>query len=335
MSVAAGGPARACQLLQVAEMPVTMVGDEPLVDVALNGRSVRFLVDTGSNVTLLTEAAAQQLGLKPILASGFTAYGVGGSAGVSTAKVRDFKLGTLVAHDFNMIVAGRMGNDRFVGLLGRDVLLKRYDVEMDLANHVIRLFEPKNCHGDEVAYWAKSYSRASIDSGQNGINVEATLNGRRVRAELDSGASRSIVTLDMARTVGVTPKSSGVAEAAKSLGMNGAVQTWTGTFQSLGVGDETVQNAELELADLYRKDQQTATGSYIPTAAVETSGMLLGADFIKAHRIYIARSQGKLYFTYNGGPIFELPPAKAGGGAAASAPPSPGPKTPEAPPSRP
>jgi hypothetical protein len=34
--------------------------------------------------------------------------------------------------------------------------------------------------------------------------------------------------------------------------------------------------------------------------------MLLGADFIRAHRIYIAKSQGKLYFSYNGGPIFQV-----------------------------
>jgi predicted aspartyl protease len=316
MSIVCGGPAKACELAQIAEMPVTMEGNEPLVDVTLDGRSVRFLVDTGSNLTLLTQAAAQQLGLKLIAAPGVTAYAVGGSTGVSTAKVRDFKLGTLVAHDFDMIATGRMRSDRFVGLLGRDVLLTRYDVELDLADHVIRLFKPKDCHGDEVVYWAKTYSLASIDSGAHGIDVEATLNGRRLWARLDSGAGRSFVTLDAARSAGVTPRSSGVVDAGMSVGMGGSVQTWTGTFQTLSVGDETVHNAELDLADLYRRDQEATTGSYIHTDVVETPGMLLGADFIKAHRIYIARGQGKLYFTYNGGRIFDLPKAEAGGGAA-------------------
>jgi hypothetical protein len=42
--------------------------------------------------------------------------------------------------------------------------------------------------------------------------------------------------------------------------------------------------------------------------------MLLGADFIKAHHIYIATRQGKMYFTYNGdGAIFPvLSPHPAG-----------------------
>ncbi len=34
--------------------------------------------------------------------------------------------------------------------------------------------------------------------------------------------------------------------------------------------------------------------------------MLIGADFFLSHRIYVASSQHKLFFTYNGGPVFNL-----------------------------
>jgi len=34
--------------------------------------------------------------------------------------------------------------------------------------------------------------------------------------------------------------------------------------------------------------------------------MLLGADFLRAHRVLVAHSQGKIYFTYIGGPAFQL-----------------------------
>ena len=34
--------------------------------------------------------------------------------------------------------------------------------------------------------------------------------------------------------------------------------------------------------------------------------MLLGADFFLSHRILVSNSQHKLYFTYNGGPVFQL-----------------------------
>ena len=32
--------------------------------------------------------------------------------------------------------------------------------------------------------------------------------------------------------------------------------------------------------------------------------MLLGADFLRSHRVLVANSQRKLYFTYSGGPVF-------------------------------
>ena len=34
--------------------------------------------------------------------------------------------------------------------------------------------------------------------------------------------------------------------------------------------------------------------------------MLLGADFFLSHRVYMASKQDKIYFTYNGGPVFDL-----------------------------
>ena len=34
--------------------------------------------------------------------------------------------------------------------------------------------------------------------------------------------------------------------------------------------------------------------------------MLLGADFLHAHRVLVAHSQRKIYFTYAGGPVFQF-----------------------------
>jgi tetratricopeptide (TPR) repeat protein len=39
--------------------------------------------------------------------------------------------------------------------------------------------------------------------------------------------------------------------------------------------------------------------------------MLIGADFFLSHRIYVAGKQHKLFFTYNGGPVFNLKPSSA------------------------
>ena len=48
--------------------------------------------------------------------------------------------------------------------------------------------------------------------------------------------------------------------------------------------------------------------------------MLIGADFFLSHRIYVASSQSKLYFTYNGGPVFNLATQSAPASGAAAQP---------------
>jgi tetratricopeptide (TPR) repeat protein len=68
-------------------------------------------------------------------------------------------------------------------------------------------------------------------------------------------------------------------------------QTWIAPFDSFKVGDnEEIHHTRLRIGDL---------------SAVDTD-MLLGADFFLSHRVYVASSQHRLYFTYNGGPVFNL-----------------------------
>ncbi len=51
--------------------------------------------------------------------------------------------------------------------------------------------------------------------------------------------------------------------------------------------------------------------------------MLLGADFFRSHRVLISTSHNRVYFTYNGGPVFDVGAAKPVQTAAAT--PNPGP----------
>jgi hypothetical protein len=40
-------------------------------------------------------------------------------------------------------------------------------------------------------------------------------------------------------------------------------------------------------------------------STVEEPNMLLGADFFRSHRVYVAREQRKVYVSYMGGPVFQ------------------------------
>jgi hypothetical protein len=51
----------------------------------------------------------------------------------------------------------------------------------------------------------------------------------------------------------------------------------------------------------------TLMNSPLASAAPPTASKckLIGADFFRAHRVYVARGQAKMYFTYLGGPVFQ------------------------------
>jgi len=131
----------------------------------------------------------------------------------------------------------------------------------------------------------------------------------QVLAALDTGASATTVTREAARKAGVHLESHDVAYVGPSHGLGPkAVETYVAVFPTLNIGDETIKNAKLGIADLFGRDKEIASGSRIPRAAIETPDMLLGMDFFLSHRVYVARSQGKIYFSYLGGPVFRLKP---------------------------
>ena len=61
----------------------------------------------------------------------------------------------------------------------------------------------------------------------------------------------------------------------------------TRPLESFAIGDELIRNPAVRVGDLGGRD------------------MLLGLDFLRAHRVLVSNSQGLVYFTYIGGRVFE------------------------------
>jgi predicted aspartyl protease len=314
----------ACKLGQLAELPVTMRG-APLVPVAINGHATNMLVDTGAWKSSIWRPAAASFGLK-IVSAGITTSGAGGRDDASMVDVRDFTLAGYTVHDLTLYAVGR-GESGFSGLLGED-LLSKLDVEFDLPAGAIRLIDAKGCEGDQVVYWANSYFMLPLvrpPMNTNFIEAEVVVNGHELLALFDSGASSSTITTDAVKRPGMSPEST-PSGAASDRGIAGkSIATEIGTFATVTIGQETIQHAPLRIEDLWGADRTTRTGSLIarsgivdPDSPDREPDLVIGADFFKAHRIFIARNRKALYFTYTGGPIFR-PQPKATPEAAAPA----------------
>jgi predicted aspartyl protease len=332
LATAAVPAAAACKLARVAELQTVGSYYSPLVPVSINGHATTFLVDTGAGQSMIWRKAAEAFHMAIGPARG-TMYGVGGSDVLGTVEVRELSLGGAVVHNISMIASGRGGSEQVAGLLGAD-FLSGFDVEIDLGKKVMRLFKPEDCKGDEVVYWANSYFMVPLVppatpapsklgnfriTNPGWVIAHVSLNGQDALAMFDTGASLSTVSSNLIRRDGIQSETVPIEQSA-AVGIAGkAVPTEVAAFSSLTVGQENLRNARLRIADLWGADKEMHTGSMVAQATFAPADMLIGADFFRAHRVYIAYGQKKMYFTYEGGPIF-LPAVRNPVAAPASAP---------------
>jgi tetratricopeptide (TPR) repeat protein/predicted aspartyl protease len=287
----------ACKLAKMAELPVTMSNSRPVITAKINGRDARFVVDSGTSFSMISEASAEQFDLKLSPAPlGLTVKGVGGAVDPSIATVDVFTFAGTPIHHVEFLVGGSLGRSENAGLLGQN-FFRIGDVEYDLGKGMIRLMRAKGCEHATLAYWVKPsepYSLMDIEAGapqSEHIAGTALINGEKVRVIFDTGAATSLLSLKAAERAGVKPDSQGVVDAGYGGGIGRKrIRTYVGPFSSFKIGDEEIRNTRLRFADFGGDD----------------ADMLIGADFFLSHRIYVASSQHKLYFTYNGGPVFDL-----------------------------
>jgi hypothetical protein len=270
-----------------------------------------MIVDTGAWGTLLFESEARKLGVV-LRRTGAVAYGVGGASDVYSVRVKEFRLGSLSERDADLVVTGQsLGGVQ--GVVGAKFLLQA-DLEFDLPHGKIRFFKPHGCAGDQVVYWGEAYAVAPmIPTQDDQILVQVRVNGAPVVAQMDTGASGSILTTGAAAKAGVRPGSPGVVPAGSTHGLGRApTPIYLGRFTSFSFGEETIKNAELGVADLFVADRATELGTRVPAPVSDQPQMLLGADFFRSHRVFIAREQHRVYASYEGGPVFRAgPPPKA------------------------
>ena len=280
----------------MVELPITMNSLRPTIDAKINNRDAKFLLDSGAFYSMISSATAAEYNLKTVPGPyGLRVTGIGGAADVGVATVKEFSIVGLIIKNLDFLVGGsEVGN---AGLLGQN-FLEKFDVEYDLAAGAIRLFKTEDCGHTRLAYWLtpeQDYSSMPIERIEpmrpHTIGV-AYVNDKKIRVEFDTGAFTSVLSLKAAERAGVRPDSPGVVASgyARCIG-RGMTREYIAPFASFKIGDgEEIKNAKLRIADI----------------ELGEADMLIGADFFISHRIFVANKEGKLFLSYNGGPVFNL-----------------------------
>jgi predicted aspartyl protease len=313
-----------CQIHEEAALAVSVADNRVRTSGTIDGAPtpLRVLVDTGAPFSFLTRAAAQRLALPrytydpqvPV-----RMFAIGGEAHLEKTAVKRLQIGSLVVHDESIFVVDSASEATpdadFV--LAED-LLSRSAVEFDLAHGMIRLLRPEHCEPDQLPYWTSTYSQVELEAPDTPFSqllVQVTVNGRRMRAVLDTGAPTSAITRDAAQTVGVAPWRQGAAPLGRGSSAKGVpIPTWLGTFASFAIGEEQIRNVSLQIADLFGRDTYVPLGSHLHRQVTGLPSLLIGCDFFLAHRMLVLPGARKLLFTYNGGPVFQVTVAGTGAG---------------------
>ena len=109
----------------------------------------------------------------------------------------------------------------------------------------------------------------------------APQDARQVQLERDNWRPAMLVPVKLNGKAATALLSSGTAYSVVSNALA------TPPLENFAIGDELIRNPTLRVGDLGPRD------------------MLLGLDFLRAHRVLVSNSQGRVYFTYIGGRVFE------------------------------
>ena len=283
-----------CQYVQIAKVPIRYTGPglAPSMQAAINDKPATMLVDTGAFSSFLTREGARrhQLSLTP---GSDMVEGISGSSGVLLAKIERLAIGPGTTVKASMPVIKELAHTpSWDGLVGAHFLFQT-DLEINLPEKEMTFFQAENCSSAHLAYWD---ARAVVlpmgfwSGKRKTPYFTIEINGRQLKAIIDSGAGASGMTARAARSIGIKLNGAGVRALPDTGGIGRArVKQWLARVDSIKIGAETISDTDLAVFEAQ---------SYMDV------DVLLGEDFLRSHRVLFAMSQKKIYLSYIGGNAF-------------------------------
>ncbi len=137
-------------------LPLTWEGGRLLVDAKINGRiPVRYIVDTGSNITIIPASFASLLGFHKKNSLSIHIRGIGGVVDGRLIEVESLQVGGAEARNFEMVVV----EDGFgaTALLGAD-FLSRFRMEINYSQSQLVLQTGDGMYdGYPAAWWQEKF----------------------------------------------------------------------------------------------------------------------------------------------------------------------------------
>jgi predicted aspartyl protease len=287
VSATAAPSPQICQLGQTASLDLITGGEGmPFLEGTVEGRSGKFLVDTGGLGLVLAFSTATQMkngpqrGLLGVRMVG----GVSLDYGVSA---QDFIIGPFKNPTAWFVVAPDGAFPSYaIGNIQPHSMWGSYDIEIDFWKSKLNLFLQNQCPG-HVVYWThQPYAAVPIQLDYAGhLIVQANLDGKLVDAVIDTGAQKSFLSLKTASHMLDIDESSPGMVSLGQIDINGMVQAkrYRYPFKSLTFEGISIANPDIEIDD---------TGNDSKKAP-----LILGIGILRQLHLFIAYDENRLYLT--------------------------------------
>jgi Aspartyl protease len=264
------------------------------VPVSLNGVTRFMVLDTGGAVTQLSRDTIEDLKL-PVRRSSAAAYDINGRVSHRFALVKDFTFGDLHRADAALMVWPEPTRP-FAGELAQD-MLQPYDVDVDFASGVLKLYAKGHCPGPSG--WTPLVRVAMHNKGWH-LHIPVTLDGHSYDAIFDTGSRHTIMRLPAARrdfdlnadSPGMTPY--------PAINGDSFLNGYLHSFARLSLGGMTIEHPEVMIVpDVMNHNADTSPMALNPVyrhnAELVLPELSLGMDVLKHLHLYISFGEQALY----------------------------------------
>jgi predicted aspartyl protease len=281
----------------------------PFVLAGLNTTPAAMLVDTGAETTLISQQIAGEAGLsKKIFDQPVVASSDDGELPAYITTVPQLVLGNAVAKDAKIVAfvkptsAWAFGTKSAIdGSLGNDIW-QNYDVDLNFPARTMTLYNKISCVALPLSWSGKITAVAVTIDYYGEVFVPVTIDGHRLMAMLDTGTTKSTLPALLIATSGL---SSGEAPTLKTINIvtiTGIVRAKVVGFNKMDIGTETIKNPIFAVPEIDPNVEKLLLASpglmnsSNPFMAYNKyNDMILGEDFIRAHRMFISYGTHMLY----------------------------------------
>ena len=300
-----------CDMGELSTIPLTFTSDlRPLIEADINGKPVSAMLNIGSAQTIiLNKKTLERLDIKVryvtstrfqeslnlnnnVVPDGdFMPTGTFVVNEGLSAFVDQFAFGPTKLSDSFFLVEDFI-DDTFGARIGAGDLL-RTDLEVALDSGYIKHFRPEGCFREHLAYWDPEAVAVpiSVDLLKRDPRpiFRVVINGKEVWALLSTATPHSYFPASLANRLGLKTTAAGATREEPVPGHGKDKPVWSVPVAQMSIGGLDVKDFKVRLMDLPHSGQI----------------LVLGTDFLHRHRVYIAMSQRKVYFSTIKNPIMK------------------------------